>query len=274
MFVKLTYMPEIGLVLAWVGVLVVSGLGWQLLRQNGRILLRLEDLEARLDELEFGDAAEPEGVGDETADQPRARPHPQPLAHPMGESDPRSDVANHANRFGNRSLARSRIKRDGLKAGTPAPDFRLPRLDGHGDLTLGELQGRRVLLVFSSPGCGPCLALAPRLEAFHRAHPEMEVVMLSKGDPDENRAKVKEHGLSFPVVLQQQWEISRRYALFATPVAYLIDEAGVILREAAVGLEAILALMEARNREGAAAGTSASPRSRRQAAKDAPALSA
>jgi len=27
--------------------------------------------------------------------------------------------------------------------------------------------------------------------------------------------------------LQQQWEISRRYAMFAAPIAYLIDEAGL-----------------------------------------------
>ena len=73
-----------------------------------------------------------------------------------------------ADRFSQRSVARSKIKRDGLKAGTPAPDFRLPRLDGRGDFALSELRGRRVLLVFSSPSCGPCNALAPELEKFHR----------------------------------------------------------------------------------------------------------
>jgi peroxiredoxin len=75
-----------------------------------------------------------------------------------------------ASRFGGRSLARSKIKRDGLKAGTPAPDFRLPRLDGKGDLSLSELRGKRVVLVFSSPGCGPCNTIAPELEKFHRSH--------------------------------------------------------------------------------------------------------
>jgi peroxiredoxin len=147
------------------------------------------------------------------------------------------------NRFKERSLARSKIKRDGLKAGTAAPEFRLPRVDGRGELELSELRGRKVLLVFSSPGCGPCNTLAPELEKFHRAHPELEVVMISKGEPKENRAKVKEHRLTFPVVLQQQWEISRRYAMFATPVAYLIDEQGIISRDVAVGVEPIVALM-------------------------------
>jgi hypothetical protein len=71
----------------------------------------------------------------------------------------------------------------------------------------------------------------------------VEVVMISKGEPKENHAKVKEHGLTFPVVLQQQWEISRRYAMFATPIAYAINEAGVIQADVAVGLDAILGLM-------------------------------
>jgi len=75
----------------------------------------------------------------------------------------------------------------------------------------------------------------------------ISVVMISKGEPKENRAKVKEHGLTFPVVLQQQWEVSRRYAMFATPIAYLINEAGVIACDVAVGMDAILGLMAAEN---------------------------
>ena len=154
-----------------------------------------------------------------------------------------SDEQDRVNRFSNRSLARSKIKRDGLKAGTPAPDFRLPHLDGLGELALSELRGRRVLIAFSSPGCGPCNALAPKLEKFHRKRSDVEMIMISKGDPSENQAKVKEHGLSFPVVLQQGWEISRRYAIFATPVAYLIDQEGVIAHDVAVGVDNIQDLL-------------------------------
>src|SRR5947208_1748036 len=144
----------VGFVAAWLAIFAGAWLGWQLLRQNGRLLLRLEALEERFDDLELGD-------------------HEYP-----------------ANRFRNRSLAKSKIKRDGLKAGTPAPGFRLPRLDGRGELSLSDFRGRRVLLVFSSPNCGPCNALAPELEKFHREIPELEVLMISKGEPKENRTKV------------------------------------------------------------------------------------
>jgi peroxiredoxin len=233
-----------GLSLAWGVIVVGCWLGWQLLRQNGRLLLRLEELEKRLNELEFGeDEAQVLPVGAEAS-------HVDPSTRGRNGED-QSLLTSAAtrpgevrgSRFRERSLVRSKIKRDGLKAGTVAPEFSLPRLDGRGELALSELRGRPVLLVFSSPGCGPCNTLAPDLEQFHRAHPELEVVMISKGEPKENRTKVRAHGLTFPVVLQQQWEISRRYAMFATPIAYLIDEQGVIVQDVAVGVEPILALI-------------------------------
>lgn len=44
--------------------------------------------------------------------------------------------------------------------------------------------------------------------------------MSGKGEPKENRIRINEHELKFTIVLQQQWEISHRYAMFASPVAY------------------------------------------------------
>ena len=133
-----------------------------------------------------------------------------------------------------RSLERSRILRKGLKAGTRAPDFELPGLDGS-ELTLASLRGRRVLLVFSDPHCVPCQWLAPRLEKVHRRARDFAVVMISRGDVEANRAKAAEHRLTFPIVLQRHWEISRAFGMFATPIAYLINEDGIVARDVAVG---------------------------------------
>jgi hypothetical protein len=115
-------------------VLVAAGswLGWQLLRQNGRMLLRLDELDNRIDAIVFGNERKPEGL-------------------PLGSQE--GEVHERARRFNNRSLAHSKIKRDGLKAGTPAPNFLLPRADERGRLSLKELRGRRVFLVFSDPHC-------------------------------------------------------------------------------------------------------------------------
>ena len=141
------------------------------------------------------------------------------------------------------SLARSRLNRHGLKAGTPAPEFQLPRIDG-GELALTDFRGERVLLVFSDPECGPCQVLAVRLQELHQQRTDLQVLMVSRRDVEANRAKAAQLGLSFPIALQRQWEISLKYAMFATPVGYLIDEQGTILRDVAVGVEPILALAE------------------------------
>jgi peroxiredoxin len=141
----------------------------------------------------------------------------------------------------NPSLARSRLNRTGLKAGAAAPEFRLPRIDG-GELSLVDFRGEQVLLVFSDPECGPCDELAPQLQAIHLQQPELQVLMVSRRDLDVNRTKAARLGLSFPVVLQKQWEVSLKYAMFATPIAYLIDEQGILASDVAIGVAPIVAL--------------------------------
>lgn len=155
----------------------------------------------------------------------------------------KQDAATEKAKAAGLAITESRIKRDGLPAGTPAPNFTLPDLMGR-EHSLADLRGKRVLLVFSDPECGPCQALAPSLEVLHRARRDdnLQVVMISKGDQEANRQKVTEHGLTFPVVLQKNWEISKDYAMFATPVGYLIDERGLITNDVAIGGQAILAL--------------------------------
>lgn len=199
----------VAIALPWLLIVFGFRLFYQLVRQNGRILLRLEGLEERLDQMV--DVLTTEG-------------------------------GRQAARNGHRPLSDSKINRDGLSAGTPAPDFRLPRLDG-GELALSDYRGKKVLLVFSDPHCGPCDALAPDLEKAPRLTPDVQVLMVSRGEVGENRKKVKQHQLTFPIALQKKWEISKLYAMFATPVGYLIDEEGVIAAEVAVGAEAILALL-------------------------------
>jgi peroxiredoxin len=161
-------------------------------------------------------------------------------------SAPPARAAAHGNGHhdlkGNRDLSDSKLNRDGLPAGTRAPDFTLPALDG-GSLSLEQFRGRRLLLVFSDPHCGPCDQLAPELEQAHRRGGDLQIVMVSRGDQEANRQKAAEHKLTFPIVLQKQWKISREYGMFATPIAYLIDEAGMIAAGVAVGVEPIRALL-------------------------------
>lgn len=145
---------------------------------------------------------------------------------------------------GERPLSESRIERNGLKAGTPAPAFTLPEVRG-GEVSLDRYRGRKVLMVFSDPHCGPCDGLAPDLVRLHQAHRNngLDLLLISRGDPEENRVKAERYGFEFPMLLQKKWEISKQYGIFATPVGFLIDEEGVIARDVARGADEILALV-------------------------------
>ena len=78
------------------------------------------------------------------------------------ENDPvRKHLANE------RPIGESRIERDGLEAGTTAPTFALPDIGG-GFVSLEEYRGRRVLVVFSDPACGPSFAGRGSVTGLHR----------------------------------------------------------------------------------------------------------
>jgi peroxiredoxin len=140
-----------------------------------------------------------------------------------------------------RSLEGSRLLRNGLKAGTRAPDFTLPLIAG-GNVSLSEFRGRPTLIVFSDPKCRPCDELAPQLQRLHIESSDVPIVMISRGDAESNRQKAKAFGLTFPVALQRHWEISKEYGIFATPVGYLVGEDGVLAADVALGADAITRL--------------------------------
>jgi peroxiredoxin len=166
--------------------------------------------------------------------------------HRAPGSEPSNGRPQRKKLIGERSLNESQIERNGLKAGTAAPVFRLPDLEGR-PISLEEYRGRQVLLVFSDPQCGPCDELAPELARLHQMYAanELALLLVGRGDPEENRRKAAQFGIKFPVVLQEKWKLSKEYGIFATPVAFLIDAEGVIAQEVAVGKDAILALAKA-----------------------------
>ena len=146
---------------------------------------------------------------------------------------------------GKKPLSASKIVREGLKAGTPAPAFHLPDIYGK-TVSLDDYRGRAVLLVFSDPHCGPCDQLAPQLARFDRKHSNngLSLMIIGRGEPEENRKKAEQHGIKFPFVIQERWRLSKKYGIFSTPVAFLVDSDGVIARDVAIGPDPILELAE------------------------------
>jgi thiol-disulfide isomerase/thioredoxin len=136
---------------------------------------------------------------------------------------------------------------EGLPHGTAAPDFELPSLGGS-TVSLAALRGRGrgrgrpVLLVFSSPACGPCIALAPRIANWQsRYASELTIAVVERRDGSE-RAGPDEHGRR-DVLLQRDREVADSYRAEGTPAAVLVSEDGHIASGIAAGPPAIEALL-------------------------------
>jgi methylamine dehydrogenase accessory protein MauD len=127
----------------------------------------------------------------------------------------------------------SRLGRDGLKAGTKAPNFTLQCATG-GEVSLHDFAGRKVLLVFTQSGCGPCHDMAPEFNRV-QAKGEHQVLVVNNGEPDDSRVWAAEIQAQFPILLQEKFSVAKRYEIFATPFAFLIDERGTIASSGIVG---------------------------------------
>ena len=147
------------------------------------------------------------------------------------------------------SLVKSRINRNGLNLGTEAPEFSLPRLHGGGAVSIADFRGSPFVLVLVSPDCGPCEVLIRRLTRLDKEYVAGSVLVVARGTAQANQKKFAPD-CAFSVVLQDGWEISRRYATFKLPSGYLIDAEGVIQSHVVTGPAEILDLVFEAMRDG------------------------
>jgi peroxiredoxin len=126
--------------------------------------------------------------------------------------------------------------------GTPAPSLRLPGLDGT-EINLATLQGKRVLVLFWNSACPYCQRMLPDLRTFEAelAASDVQLLIVSAGSVEANRAI----GLRSTIVLDDEFRTARDFRASGTPSAVLIDEAGNIASEIAVGATGVKALAQA-----------------------------
>ena len=209
--------------LSWIGALTVAqraellgflillalltGMGWLLfhiLRQQGRLLLRIEAVESRLVEAGFA---------------------------------PMAAAASQRNGHGASVVLRPPT---GLKIGDPAPEFSLSDLSGN-LVHLSDFQGRQTLVLFWRPSCSFCQRMLADLKAWETQPPEgaPRLLVVSTDSVQDNQAM----GLRSPVVLDQAGtSISSKFGASGTPMAILVDAEGRIASELAAGAPAVLAL--------------------------------
>ncbi|RME49281.1 MAG: TlpA family protein disulfide reductase [Chloroflexi bacterium] len=118
------------------------------------------------------------------------------------------------------------------RPGFLAPDFTLETLDG-GRITLSQLRGKVVMVNLWASWCPPCRKEMPAIEKVYRQNRERGLEVLAVNTTYQDSLKgvtqfVQEYDLSFPILLDRDGSVGRRYLLRALPTTFFIDRQGYI----------------------------------------------
>ena len=124
--------------------------------------------------------------------------------------------------------------------GQPAPDFRLPDLDGR-EHALADYRGKTVVLEWFSPACPYCVAAYSEGGALTELPERLVrdgVVWLSVNSQnakhpganvEKNKAFVEKYHLEAPILLDPAGTVGRAYGAKTTPHCFVIDAKGVLV---------------------------------------------
>jgi peroxiredoxin len=216
----------LSIVILWVIVLLLGFLVFGTLRALGILSWRLEQIEATT----------PKRLGRDGLKAGRKAPD---FTLPCVNPDLVAPVVAQPPHVVARSPDRAIALTEGLHDGAVGDEWSGRETAPQQVVSLHDFAGRKVLLVFTQSGCSPCKKIVPelnRLAAVGRianpSHPQ--VLVVNNGDLEMTRKWNTEVAARFPVLAQTQFSISKKYEVFATPFAFLIDAKGVIISKGIV----------------------------------------
>lgn len=116
--------------------------------------------------------------------------------------------------------------------GAPAPPLVLPTLNGD-MVRLADFQGQVVLVNFWASWCAPCVKEMPRLQQWYEQYRPAGLVVLGVNTLSlDSRAAVetflRDVEISYPVLVDEQGDLSRHWLAQQLPRSYVIDRQGVV----------------------------------------------
>jgi uncharacterized membrane protein YphA (DoxX/SURF4 family)/thiol-disulfide isomerase/thioredoxin len=132
----------------------------------------------------------------------------------------------------------------GLPLDSIAPPFELAAYHG-GSRSLAQLiaHGKPLLLIFTSPNCGPCVSLFQEIKNWESAHSnQLTIGLVSRGTIRDNFVSVARNSLG-EVLLQKEREVAELYNARVTPTAIVVNTSGRIASPLAAGADEIRKLL-------------------------------
>ena len=115
--------------------------------------------------------------------------------------------------------------------GRYAPDFEIELLNGE-RFKLSEAVGKKVIVInFFSVNCGPCIGEMPELNRYYDDHAEEPFILIGiNADEGGERVRdfVAEYKVTFPVGIDKNGEIRKRYGVRGFPTTVFIGPNGMV----------------------------------------------
>ncbi|MBK9596514.1 MAG: TlpA family protein disulfide reductase [Rhodocyclales bacterium] len=118
-----------------------------------------------------------------------------------------------------------------LNLGDPAPAFRTQRLDGAAMNFPAAATGKPVVIRFWADWCKYCEPEMKAIEVVYQRHKGkgLEVFAINAGqDKPAVAAFIIKLGVTYPVLLDEQSAIAKRYGVVGLPTTYFVDAKGVV----------------------------------------------
>ncbi len=120
----------------------------------------------------------------------------------------------------------------GPDEGHLAPDFTLKTLEGN-TVRLSDFRGKKVVLInFWATWCPPCRLEMPTMQQIYSEYKDRGFEILAVNiESDAEQAIsdfVKELRLTFPILLDPDMKVTRKFRVIGLPVSVLIDRQGIV----------------------------------------------
>ena len=120
----------------------------------------------------------------------------------------------------------------GTEVGKKAPNFSLKNMNNK-EVTLRELEGKKVFINFWASWCPPCKAEMPDIQKLYENHGEdIKIIAVNL---EEEKTKVEKYlnneELDFTVLLDKNNKVAGQYLVRAIPTSYFLNEKGIIIEK-------------------------------------------
>lgn len=132
----------------------------------------------------------------------------------------------------------------GFDIGQKAPDFELESLTGE-KVKLSDYTGKMVMINFWASWCPPCRVEMPHMETYYQEFKDehnieilaVNMTTLERGNREKVPEFVDKHGLTFPVLMDEEGKVKELYDVMVYPTTYIVNAKGIITDKVSIPLD-------------------------------------